>query len=228
MSALKGKATKGGGDFALCPAGTHPGVLIGVVDLGTHWESYQGQKEREVRRVLLIWEVECEVDGKDQRLVIGRDYNIGLNDKGDLVYGQKSALRQLLEGWRGQQFGEGDDIDPIAPLGQACLVQVSHEKTGSGKEVARVKAVSKLVKGMAPLKPEHEKFSYSADSRDQPAPSEEWLPRVYGDTILKVLERSLEWGGTGRRGAAGNDNGNGHGNSSSQSVEEQAKDEIPF
>lgn len=233
MSALKGKATKGGGDFALCPAGTHSGVLIGVIDLGTHWESYQGQKERKVRRVLLAWEVECEVDGKDQRRVIGRDYNIGLNDKGELVYSQKSALRQLLEGWRGQQFGEGEDIDPEAPLGHACLVQVSHEKTGSGKEVARVKSCSRLLKGMRPLKPTYAKISYAADSENQPAPSDDWLPRVYGDTVATVLERCLEWGGDGRRkgGDSGSGNGNGHSqeqNGHSQGTEEPEPDEIPF
>jgi hypothetical protein len=159
---LKGKATAGGGDFALCPAGNHAGCLIGVVDLGTHLDSFQGQTERKVRRVLLVWEVECEVDGKDQHLVVGRDYNIGLNDKGELVYGQKSALRQLLEGFRGKQFGEGEDIDPEALLGKACLVQVTHEKTkGTGKDIARVKSIAKPLKNMAAIKPAHPKFSYA-------------------------------------------------------------------
>jgi hypothetical protein len=202
---LKGKATAGGGDFELCPAGSHAGCLIGIVDLGTHWDSFQGQAERQVRRVLLVWEVECEVDGKDQHLVVGRDYNIGLNDKGELVYGKKSALRLLLEGYHGKQYDEGQDIDPEALLGKACLVQITHEKTkGSGKDVARVKSISKLPKSMPALKPAHAKFSYAADSEDASPPSGDWLPRVYGETVDAVLKRCLEWGGTGRKSIHGN------------------------
>jgi hypothetical protein len=201
---LKGKATSAGGDFELCPAGTHPGNMIGIVDLGTHWDSFQGQAERKVRRVLLVWELEAEVDGKDQHLVVGRDYNIGINDKDELVYGKKSALRLLLEGYRGKQYGEGEDIDPESLLGKPCLVQVTHEKTkGSGKDVARVKSISQLAKQMPAIKPIHSKFSYAADSKDNQPPSDPWMPRVYGETVQAVLKRCLEWGGTGRRSIHG-------------------------
>ena len=206
MSGLAGKATTGGGDYLLCPAGTHPSVLVGVIDLGTHWESYQGQLERKVRRILLCWEIECDIDGKDCRITVGRDFNVSINDKGGLFYGQKSSLRLLLEAWRGQQFADGDVIDPLKALGLACLVQITHEKTKGGKEVSRIKGASKLVKGMAPLKPTYNLVSYLADS-DSAAPSEDWLPRVYGEKIEEVLERCLEWGGDGRRKSKGSPNG---------------------
>jgi hypothetical protein len=204
---LKGKATASGGDYELCPAGSHVGCLIGLVDLGTHLDSFQGQPERKVRRVLLVWELEAEVDGKDQHLVVGRDYNIGVNDKGELVYGMKSALRLLLEGYRGKQYGENEDIDPEALLGKPCLVQITHEKTkGTGKDIARVKSISPLGKKMAAIKPAHAKFSYAADSEEAQPPADAWLPRVYGETVEAVLKRSLEWGGTGRRSIHGNSN----------------------
>jgi hypothetical protein len=215
---LKGKATSSGGDFELCPAGSHAGCLIGVIDLGSHWDSFQGQTERKIRRVLLVWEVEAEVDGKDQVLVVGRDYNIGQNDKGELVYGMKSALRLLLEGYHGKQFSEGQDIDPEALLGKPCLVQITHETTrGKGKEVARVKSISKPLKSMAAYKPTRTKFSYAADSNDEP-PRDAWLPRVYGETVEQVLNRCLEWGGTGRRSI----HGTGPGSTSAEAAEEAA------
>jgi hypothetical protein len=218
---LKGKATSSGGDFELCPAGSLHGCLLGVVDLGTHWDSFQGQTERKVRRVLLVWEVEAEVEGKDtpQHLVIGRDYNVGLNDKGELVYGMKSALRLLLEGYHGKQFSEGQDIDPEALLGRPCLVHVTHERTkGTGKDIARVKGISKPIKGMTAYKPTRTKFSYAADSQDASPPSDAWLPRVYGETVEAVLKRCLEWGGTGRRSI----HGTGPGSTSAEAAEEAA------
>lgn len=221
MSALKGKATKKS-DFERCPAGTHPGVLVGVIDLGTHWSSYKSQEAKKVRRVLFVWEVEAEVDGKDKRLVIGQDYNIGYDREGNLVYGTKSSLRKLLEGWRGKQYGDDEDIDPAAVLGKACLVSVSHE--GSGDKVyAKVSSVSALPRGMQPLKPDCPQVSYAADS-DDGIPDHVWLPRVYGETVQTVVERCLEHGGTGEKTAGGQAGSRQNG----QNEEPQYDDEAPF
>lgn len=197
---LKGKAKAGGGDYDMVPQGNHPGVLIGLIDLGTHYESFQGQNEKKTRKVLFVWEVEAEVDGKDKRLVIGRDFNVYLNDKGEIVYGQKSNIRKLLEGWRGKAYGEDEDIDLEAVWKKPCLVNVKHDKTNRGKDVAKVDGVNALPKGMPPLKPTFECVLFSADS-EAAAPSQEWLPRLYGEKLPDVIGRSLERGGSGQREA---------------------------
>lgn len=223
---LKGKATTGGADFEMCPAGNHPGVCIGLIDLGTHWESFQGGAEKKLRKVLLVWEVEVEEDGKDKRLVIGRDYNVAIDPKtGALNYGSKSNIRLMLEGWRGKAYGPEDDVDLEVVHGKACLVNVTHKKTAAGKDVARVESVSNLPKGMAALKPTREKVLYSADSREG-VPGQEWLPRVFGEKITDVIPRSLEWGGDGRTGAGG-PGGQGPPAANGQAVDDGAES-IPF
>lgn len=214
---LRGKAKTGGGDYEMVPQGNHPGVLIALIDLGTHYESFQGQGEKKTRKVMFVWEVEAEVDGKDKRLVIGRDFNVYTNDKGEVIYGQKSNIRKLLEGWRGKAYGEDEDIDLEAVWKKPCLVSVKHDKTNRGKDVSKVDNVSALPKGMAALKPSFECLTYSADS-DDAVPSAEWLPRMYGEKLADVIGRSLEHNGSGRR-----EGGNGQPAAAGASTAEQAE-----
>ena len=228
MALLKGKA-KTGSDYVMAPAGNHPGVCIGLIDLGTHWESFQGQNEKKVRKVLFVWEIEAEVkeegkaDSEVKRLVIGRDFNIALGEDGSLIYGTKSNIRKLLEGWRGKAYGESEDIDLESIWKKPCLVNVKHDKTNKGKDVARVDSVNALARGMKPLTPEYDCILYSADS-DSPIPDEKWLPRIFGATVKSMVESSLEHGGDGRGKSqqgnqAGGGNGGGH---------EAQADEAPF
>ena len=227
---LKGKATTGGADFDLCPAGNHPAVCIGLIDLGTHYECFQGGAEKKVRKVMLLWELEAEVEGKDKRLFVGRDFNIGLNDKGELVYGDKSNIRKLLETWRGRAYNPDEEIDPEAVVGKACLVSIKHKPTQKGKSYAQVDSVGSLPKGMTALKPSKAKVLYSADS-DEGAPGEDWLPRVFGEKVENVLQRSLEWGGTGRKEAGGGSRepvGAGVGSGPVDPPPDEDSDNIPF
>jgi hypothetical protein len=196
-------ATTGG--FEPCPAGNHIGILLALIDLGTHWDSFKDQAERKVRKIFLLFEVEVEgKDGKPQRFFIGAEFSMGYNDKGDgLVMGKKSNLRRLLEGWSGKSYVDGEVPDLSKALGRPCLVNVIHEGAGD-KTYARLASVSKPVAGMSSLKPSREPFCFRADSKDE-APGArdtdktEWLPRTFGEKIHMVVARSLERGGTGRK-----------------------------
>lgn len=199
MAMFRGKPSSGGGDFEIVPAGNHPGVCIGLVDLGTHWESFQGGPEKKQRKVLLVWEVDTGEGDKPERQVIGRDFNITVRDDGSVSYGNKSNIRKLLEGWRGKAYGDDEEIDLESVVGKGCLVSVKAKKTNSGKDISVVDSVSALPKGMKAFKPEHATITYSADSDDD-GPTHKWLPRVFGEEIATVLARSLEFNGTGRRG----------------------------
>lgn len=215
MGMFKGKAASGGGDFEQVPAGAHPGVCIGLIDLGTHLDQFKGGPFKKVRKVLLVWELDTGDDPatEPERAVVGRDFNLSMNADGSVSYGDKSNIRKLLQGWRGKEFVDGvDEIDLEAVVGKPGLVSMKEKQTGGGKDITVVDSVSMLPKGLKPFKPEHETIKYDADSKDG-APDQKWLPRIFGDEIHTVLARSLEWGGDGLRtggatsGAAGNGQG---------------------
>ena len=184
MSVWKQKATKGGGDFAPVPAGTHPAALAALVDIGTHEESFQG-KSKDVRKLVLVWEVEAE----NARQYVARDYT--------LSFGEKSNLRQLVEKWRGKAFAEGEPFDLDALPGKPCLLSVSHKVAqGSGNTYARVDGASALVKGMAALKPTHPPLLWSVEDNDDAlALAAEWLPYLRGRPLSEVVKDSAEWKG---------------------------------
>ena len=206
----KARASNAGGDFPQCPPAMWRGCLLGLIDLGTHWQSFQGQEERKVRRWLFVFEVEAEKEGQLHRFFLGRDFNLSIADDGCPQIGKKSNLRAMLEGWRGKPYGDKEAVfpDPAKILGRACLINVIHEEV-KGKHYARIESVKPLVLGMQPLQPSRPLILYDADSDDE-APGQddepgktEWLPRVYGQRVHEVLTCSLEWGGDGRRGKGG-------------------------
>src|SRR5262245_56875671 len=95
-SPFKRKATNTSNeDFELPPAGLHPAVLIGLVDLGTNTEEYNN-KEYEKHELFVAWELVGTKNNGDEPFVVGQDYNESL--------GKKSNWRKLLEGWRGRPF----------------------------------------------------------------------------------------------------------------------------
>lgn len=196
MSFFKGKTTASGEDFPQTPAGNWSGVCIGLIDLGTHWESFQGGPQKKQRKVLIVWEIEAEKDGKDERFFVGRDFNIGVNDKGEVSYGEKSNIRKMLESWKGRAYSQGEEIDLSATLGKTALVNIAGKKTNAGKDITFVNAVSPLPKGMKVIKASQKQIVYTADS-DAIVPEDEWLPRVFGETVKDILERCLEHKGSG-------------------------------
>jgi len=199
------KATNKSADFEQCPAGNYPGLLVALIDEGTHYASYQNQPERKVRKIFFVFEVEAPgKDGADRRFYIGADFSMGYDSAGGLVMGKKSNLRKLMEGWSGKPYADGEVPEFTKALGRPCLINVIHEPRGD-RSYARLASVSRPVKGMAAITPTRSPFSYIADSKD-PVPGasddekSEWLPRVYGERIHTIIGRSLEKGGTGRKG----------------------------
>lgn len=200
---FKGKATSGqGGEFReLPPAGNLPAALIGIIDLGTQDVSY-GDKEEKAPKIMLVWELVGEpVQGKEGRNhVIGRDYR--------LSYHVKSGLRQLYEQWIGRKFGEDEEVDYAARIAYPCLLTVTHGKSKEGNDYAKVTSCGPLPKGMTPVAPKIQPFTWSLTDglmlRDpktkklEPCnnadlPEWEWLPFVYGTSIHETIAASDEW-----------------------------------
>jgi len=136
---MKGKASNSGGDFQNPTPGNVGAVCTRVIDLGTQSSQY-GEK----RKVLISWEI-------DEQMSDGRPFLV--SSSYTLSYHAKASLRQMLEGWRGKAYGEGEEIDIAAIIGRPCLLNLVESVGGNGSTYVNVKSVGPLPKGMTPVQP---------------------------------------------------------------------------
>jgi hypothetical protein len=197
---MKAKVTNKG-DFERCPPGMWRGVCAALIDLGTHWNSFKGQAEKKVRRIAYVFELEAEgKDGNDKRFFLEKDFNVAIKEDGSLWLGKLSNLHAMLQTWRGKEFADREDIDFNAIVGQPCQVNVIAKESGD-RTFPTIDSVSRLGKGMQPLQASHPKLIYELpdDGSDPlPAPTQDWLPRIFGKTVEEILSTSIEWGGDGK------------------------------
>ena len=166
----------------LIPEGMHTGRLYGIIDLGTHKDSYQGV-ESEKHKIRLIWELEPKMaDGKP--FAIGKDYTITRGKWGPYI-AKTSALFDLLKTWvkwdeKKIKLGNLGQL-----IGQEALVTISHEKgkADPSKTYAKLGPVLPLMKGMKAEDLVNEPIIYElgGDNLDK-------LPQWLQDKIGKCLE----------------------------------------
>lgn len=136
-------------DFEQVPPGTHLAACYRVLDLGTQESRFDGKKKHQVR---VTWELVDEMMRNGQPFSISKNYTWSMH--------KRAALRQHLEAWRGQPFGDKDfgpggfNIKNI--LGKCCLLTVAEETSKTGELFSFVSNVGKLMKGQqvkTPLNP---------------------------------------------------------------------------
>lgn len=174
--------------FDLCPAGNYPGVLVAMVDLGTHEKEYKDEKKGtsrmvKERRVYLAWEIDQEKQGGGGNFIFGRVYVVSVSDK--------SALGKMIASWRGKKVETNEEIDLMKMLGKACLVTVTNQVVNE-KTYHNFEGVAPMPKGMAAYKAETKPWSWSIDAGDIPD-AVDGLPYSYGEPIKEIIERSDEW-----------------------------------
>jgi hypothetical protein len=179
------KATSGGGNFETCPAGNHPAVLIGIIDLGTQNEKFQGSEARDVRKVYLCWEIPGEQTASGRSHVMGREYTLSFHEM--------SGLRKMIEAWFNKKFAEGQEFDLSQLMGRACLLTILNEEK-NGKTFAKINGVGGLPKGMAKPVATLETVAFNMDEDDvEKFPDAEWLPWSFGSRLIDIVKLSPEW-----------------------------------
>jgi hypothetical protein len=164
-------AKKTGGDFVLCPAGSHLAVCVDVVDLGMVETTWEGQKKSQ-HKVRLVWQI-AERTADDKPFQAQRRYTLSLDDR--------AALRKDLESWRGRPFSEqellGFDLEALVGIG--CMISVVHQSR-DGKTYDNVSGVMKLPKGVKA--PAIEAYSRvkdrPKDDADAQMPNDEDVPQA--------------------------------------------------
>ena len=118
------------------PAGTYPGRLIWIVDMGTHETAYNGEKKNR-REVRLTWELtELPMSNPEKFFVVGKKYNATL---------YKSNLLATIESMTGQplSFDASGVFDMKSLLGMPCMITVVH-KVDDGTTYANVGSVGPI------------------------------------------------------------------------------------
>lgn len=160
--------------------GTKLARCIGLLDLGTQTDEYQG-KTNILRKVRIVWELPNDTHGDGVPFVIGKNYTLSL--------GEKATLRADLVAWRdGRQFTDEqlDGFDLRAILGKGCFLSVGHN---TGKK-AVVNAVMALPKGM-PMPEQYHPMQYL--SFDDPASIDLKLIDAQPDFIKSMIRKSAEF-----------------------------------
>ena|SRR5437773_10666926 len=127
-------------EYSTAPEGLWPAVCVDVVDQGM-----QPSPWGEAHKVQLRWQLE-DLDPKTGKpYLVVRSFRLSLHEK--------SALRPMLESWRGRKFTaeelEGFDLEKL--MGANCQIQVIHNLGKEGQTFANVQAVVPPAKGVPKL-----------------------------------------------------------------------------
>lgn len=163
-------------------AGTHHGVLYGVIDIGT--QPAVGNFAAK-RKAIFLWELPHEtitIDGEQKRRAISQAYSLSLN--------KKSTLTAMLTSWLGAAPGDGFDLRSL--VGRNCQLSVVHQpgKKDPTQVYANVKNVVPLAKGMQPVVPENDTVVFTLPDE---GPID--IPTYIPEWIQNRIKESLEWKG---------------------------------
>lgn len=170
-------------------AGTHHGVLYGVIDIGT--QPAVGNFPAK-RKAIFLWELPHEtitIDGEQKRRGISQGYTLSLN--------KKSTLAAMLTSWLGATPGDGFDLRSL--VGRNCQLSVVHQpgKKDPTQVYANVKNVVPLAKGMQPMTPENDTIVFTLPD-DGPIDIPSYIP----EWIQNRIKESLEWKARADKAAA--------------------------
>jgi len=174
-------------DQPLCPAGTFPAAIVGVIDLGSRTEETDyGEAVR--RRVGIIYELAVpRPDGQPFCFAETQVFSEYTNSN---LYKRYTALVGP------PQAGSGTSrptYNPTHLLGKSCAVSIAHRE-GGRKQVrtyANLTDVIPPMYGQQPHQPRRQPIAW-ATFDGTPPPDLSWVPPVFGKTLRSLIESSNE------------------------------------
>jgi hypothetical protein len=180
------EATSGGGngDFELPPAGNHPGLLVLIAELGTQTREIMG-KVTQAREVYLCWQFPFQenADAPLRYFLIGKRFTYSFHTK--------SALRQLVEAWRGKPYQDGEKFHISKILGQPCLINVVHSTGKENRTFANLKGIAPLPRGTPVPQVRREPTSWEISTGKLEDLAD--LPYSYGAKVADLVSDAPEW-----------------------------------
>jgi len=181
--AFKMKATSGsGGGTEKAPAGNHMAVLVGVFEMGTQEETFQGETSAR-RKVALVWElVNEQIAGAAKNHTVIAAVTQSLNEK--------ATLRKWIEARLGRKLGADEDFDISTELGQGCMLNV----IANDKGYPRVEGVAAIPKGIPVPKPTYPPTAVTLEEFEGGKQIPEWVPWLYGSELAAHVAACQEIG----------------------------------
>lgn len=124
-------------EYELVPAGSHPAICYGLIDLGTQQETYEG-KPRVAHKIQLLFETPTLLNKE------GKPHTIGA--KLTCSDDPKATLTKWLIKWRGRDFTaeEKKTFKLVNIVGAGCQIEVIHKEKKGGGTGDLIETVRKL------------------------------------------------------------------------------------
>jgi hypothetical protein len=182
---VEAKVNGSGEDYECCPADNYPASIVGMFDVGTHDETYNGET-KSAQKLVLVYELsEKRKDGKP--FILAERYTFSLN--------KKARLKNVIEALLSRSIADGERINFRDLVSLPCMVNVGNSekiKDGKTKRYHNILGIAKLPKGM-PI-PEYTvtPILWSVKGTEPFPLSADWLPLIYGQTIEDIAKNSAE------------------------------------
>lgn len=180
--------TGGGKDFDPVPEGSHLAVCDMFVDMGVQDSRFGAKHKIYLRWQIPSLRVKYEKDGQpyEAPMAIGSTYTLSL--------AEKSALRPMLQSWRGRAFtaDELKKFDVTTVLGKPCMITVTHAPKTEGGVYANVGVVAKLPAGVPVPQLEGEPIIYDKDNVDSWDQLRPWMQEKIRAQIVATQEPEPE------------------------------------
>lgn len=181
-----------GGGYEKAPAGNHPAVLVGLIDLGEQWKepfsaapdpkTGKVPKAKWQRQVYYVYElVTKKRTNMDANHLIAIDLTFSMHEK--------SKMRLWAEARTGRAIPDGAVYDITQELGQPVLLNVKMKG-----DWPKIEGVSGVPDGFPVPDPKTKPVAWKLD----PAKLDEipaWVPYLYGEKIADVVRRSKQIAG---------------------------------
>jgi hypothetical protein len=191
-----------GGEYHTCPPGNHPGVIVGIFDVGTHSVKNPDGEYKDLHQLILIFEL-LKKNPKGEPFLLYRRYTWSLHKKANFAKDVAAVI--------GRTLNPKDSFSPLSLLGIPVLVSVTNNEGKEGKVYHEVTGLGQFPEGMPSIpSPIHKPVSWSVRS-SQPFPEGDWLPWVYGQSIGEIASESAEARAAGRSHSSASSNGNPQG-----------------
>lgn len=125
------------------PADNHIGICCGVIDLGTHQESYQGGPKKTVHKMKIQFELPQVHRDDDKSSIISKTFNVSLFPK--------ASLRIALDSWLGVNWPErfrGQSWDFLLGMPAMVSVSVGQSKRDPTRTATWIAGLGKVPKGL--------------------------------------------------------------------------------
>ena len=170
---------KSNSDFEVIDEGTHVGICIGVIDIGT-------QETRYGPKVQAILQFEIPED-RVQYVKEGEEFDVPrtISKLYNKTLTKGSILRKDLESWRGKEFTseEAAEFDLFVLVGKPCLLTVVHTNAND-RVYANITGISKIMKGQVIPAQELKPIRFSPEYPDQYDDLPMWLRDKFDKRIV--------------------------------------------